>query len=93
MIGAELIVSCQLIYLGCSMFGRPSFLYNSFNSFDKVAVTYRIFDEPVFKNILYSFTSVAEKSKQFLFNTLLIKIVLASLSFCYILLKVYNYFK
>jgi len=36
MIGAELIVSCQTLYLSCSMFGEPTFVFDSIYSLNPV---------------------------------------------------------
>ena len=66
MIGSELAVSCQMVYLSFALYARPSYLSVALRSFTLVTGCRTLFFSQDYENMLPPFSYRAEMSPQVL---------------------------
>ena len=91
MIGAELAVPFQVVYLSFALYARPSYLSVALRSFTLVAGCRTLFFNSDYENMLLSFSYRAEMSPQVLENHIVWCGVLLALLSLMAILKGYDY--
>ena len=91
MIGAELAVSSQMVYLSFALYARPSYLSAALRSFTLVTSCRTLFFSEDYENMLLSFSYRAEMSPQILENQIVWCGILLALLSLMAVLKGYDY--
>ena len=92
LIGAELAVSCQMVYLSFALYARPSYLSVALRSFTLVTGCRTLFFSQDYQNMLLPFSNRAEMSLQVLENQVICCGVFLVLLLLMGILKSYDYF-
>jgi hypothetical protein len=76
MIGAELLSSCQLVYLSYCFYQRPSVLFSSLQSFGLVTGYWSLFYDAADSKLVSDFSDRVQLAPQFLESSLVVSCVL-----------------